>query len=128
MLKIEVLPHNFTVCKLKSVPEKMPSERFCFLSVTDSEISLVCPTDSVPENTYAREDLWRAFRISGTLDFSLIGILADISGILAKEKISIFALSTYDTDYVLVKTENLKKALKALSENGYEIKNTENLF
>ena len=128
MLNIEVLPHNFTVCKLKSVPEKMPSERFCFLSVTDSEISLVCPTDSVPDSTYAREDSWKAFRISGTLDFSLVGILADISGLLAKEKISIFAISTYDTDYVLTKAECFEKAVKKLSDNGYTVKNTENLF
>lgn len=128
MLKIEVLPHNFTVCKLKSVPEKMPSERFCFLSVTDSEISLVCPTDLVPDSTYAREDSWKAFRISGTLDFSLVGILADISGLLTKEKISIFAISTYDTDYVLTKAECFEKAVKKLSDNGYTVKNTENLF
>ena len=77
--------------------------------------------DSVPANTTEREDGWRAFRIQGVLDFSLIGILADISRILAENKIGIFAISTFNTDYILTKEENYQKALDVLSRAGYTI-------
>ena len=82
----------------------------------------MCPTDIVPENTTDRDDGWRVFRIVGTLDFSLIGILAGISGILASNEIGIFAVSTYNTDYILTKEDNYEKALNVLRGSGYAIK------
>ena len=88
---------------------------------TDGELSLVCPTEEVPENTLAREDGWRGFRIEGVLDFSLIGILAKISGILAEEKIGIFAVSTYNTDYIFTKEAAFSRAMDALKAAGYEV-------
>ena len=75
----------------------------------------------MPSETTAREDGWKGFRIEGVLDFSLIGILSKISTILAENKIGIFAVSTYNTDYILVKEENFERALSVLSEAGYEI-------
>ena len=75
----------------------------------------------MPSNTTERDDGWRCFRIQGVLDFSLIGILSKISGILAENKIGIFAVSTYNTDYVLVKSENFEKAMTALAEKGYTV-------
>ena len=87
----------------------------------DIEKKPPCPTDKVPGNTLARDDDWRAFRICGQLDFSLIGVLAGISKILAANSIGIFAVSTYDTDYILTKEENFEKAIKALADAGYEI-------
>lgn len=82
---------------------------------------LVCLTDDVPDNVIERNDGWRAFRIEGTLDFSLVGILSKISGILADNGIGIFALSTYDTDYILTKAENFDRAVHALEGAGYKI-------
>ena len=76
----------------------------------------------MPENTTDRDDGWRAFRIVGTLDFSLIGILARISKILAANEIGIFAISTYNTDYILTKEDNYEKALNVLKVSGYTIK------
>ena len=73
-------------------------------------------------NIVERDDGWKAFRIQGVLDFSLIGILSRISAILAENKIGIFAVSTYNTDYILVKKENYQRALKALETQGYMIK------
>ena len=78
-------------------------------------------TNEVPENTIRRDDGWQAFRIQGILDFSLIGILAKIATILADNKISIFAISTYNTDYVLIKKEKYQKALEVLQSSGYKI-------
>ncbi|MDO4512780.1 MAG: ACT domain-containing protein, partial [Lachnospiraceae bacterium] len=81
----------------------------------------VCETKSVPTNTIERDDGWKCFRIQGVLDFSLIGILAKISRLLAENEIGIFAVSTYNTDYILVKEDNYDKALKALAKAGYDI-------
>ena len=89
------------------------------ICINDQLISLVCETASVPENTLAREDGWRAFRVEGTLDFSLTGILSGLSAVLAENKIGIFAVSTYNTDYILVKEENFEKAAAALEAAGY---------
>ena len=88
---------------------------------TDEESSLVCRTEDVPDNITDREDGWKAFRIEGVLDFSLIGILAKISALLAENEIGIFVVSTFNTDYILVKSENYAKALNALEKAGYGI-------
>lgn len=81
----------------------------------------MCRTESVPENTVAREDGWRAFRIQGELDFSLIGILAGISDILAANNIGIFVVSTYNTDYVLTKGNDFERAVGLLEDHGYTV-------
>ena len=94
---------------------------FCFIGKTDEELSLVCKTEDTPQNTVERDDGWRGFRIQGVLDFSLIGILSKLSGILAENKIGIFAVSTYNTDYILVKEENYEKALSILASEGYTV-------
>jgi hypothetical protein len=81
----------------------------------------VCKTEDTPPGTIERDDGWRGFRIQGVLDFSLIGILSKLSGILAKHNIGIFAVSTYNTDYILVKEENYERALSVLEAEGYRI-------
>ena len=120
-MEIRKLPGNFSVCKVEDYSLVDQHTEFCFTGKTDEENSLVCPTDKVPDNTTSREDGWRMFRIQGVLDFSLIGIPADISRILAENKIGIFAISTFCTDYILTKEENYQKALDALSRAGYKI-------
>lgn len=121
-MTIEVLPQEFTVCKVQSLGREQLELPFCFVGKTDWELSLVCPTENVPNDTVVREDGWRGFRIAGTLEFSLVGILSKLSGILAAEKIGIFAVSTYDTDYILLKCDELPRAVRALEWQGYEIK------
>ena len=79
---------------------------------------MVCPTEMVPSNTIERNDGWKAFRVQGTLDLSLIGILSAISKVLAENGIGIFAISTFDTDYILVKEENLQRSIDALSDSA----------
>ncbi len=111
------------MCRLASLEGVDPAagEPF-FLARTDRELSLVCPTRAVPASVRAREDGWRAFRVAGTLDFSLVGILARLTGILADRGTGLFAVSTYDTDYILVKAADLQRALAALSEEGYTLR------
>ena len=118
-MELKVMPYELTVCKVRSIENIDLSKDFYFIGKTDEEISLVCKTEDTPADTIERDDGWRGFRIEGVLDFSLIGILSKISGILADNKIGIFAVSTYNTDYILVKEENYMKALTVLSENGY---------
>ena len=90
MLVLNKLERLLTVCKVKNIDDIDLSKEFYFIGKTDEEISLVCETNDVPENTIEREDGWRGFRIQGILDFSLIGILSKLSGILADNEIGIF--------------------------------------
>lgn len=120
-MELKVLPYRFTVCKLLSADEMPADKDFYFAAKTDEEMSLVCKCEDVPCNTTVRDDGWKGFRIEGVLDFSLIGILSKISSILAENKIGIFAVSTYNTDYIFVKEENFDKALEALKSSGYSI-------
>ena len=120
-LVLEKIDRELTVCKVDSVSRINLDSEFYFLGKTDEEISLVTDSRFVPEITTDREDGWKGFRIKGILDFSLIGILSKISQILADNKIGIFAVSTFNTDYILVKKENFERALKALEEQGYKI-------
>ena len=120
-MELKVIPHDLTVCKVEDISDIETSSDFYFIGKTDEELSLVCKTEDTPEKTVERDDGWRGFRIQGVLDFSLIGILSKISGILAEHRIGIFAVSTYNTDYILVKEENFEKALEALSAEGYTI-------
>ncbi|MCH3951582.1 MAG: ACT domain-containing protein [Acidaminococcus sp.] len=118
-MKIQSIPYDFSVCKVRDYSEVNFASTYCFIGKTDEENSLVCLTTDVPKNTTARDDGWKAFRIEGTLDFSLIGILSKISTLLAEHKIGIFAISTYNTDYILTKAQQYNKALAVLQENGY---------
>lgn len=120
-MKLKKLDYELTVCKTASAQDIVLRKEFCFIGKTDEEYSLVCITADAPADTIAREDGWKGFRIQGTLDFSMIGILSKLSGILAENKIGIFAVSTFNTDYILVKKENFDRALEALKSAGYEI-------
>lgn len=120
-MEIKKIDCDFSVCKVRDYSLVNPEQEFCFIGKTDEEKSLVCITENVPQNTIEREDGWKAFRIQGVLDFSLIGILSKISSLMAENGIGIFAVSTYNTDYILVKKENYSKALKVLSDTGYQI-------
>ena len=120
-MELKIIAHKLTVCKVADLPGINMAADFYFIGKTDEELSLVCKTEDVPQKTIEREDGWRGFRIQGVLDFSLIGILSKLSGILAENKIGIFAVSTYNTDYILVKEENFERALTVLASEGYRI-------
>ena len=121
MMEIKKIDHNFSVCQVEDYSLVNLNSEYSFIGKTDEEKSLVCITDEVPANVIQRVDGWKAFRIQGVLDFSLIGILAKIAAALADNGISIFAVSTYNTDYVLMKKENYQKALDVLKALGYMI-------
>ena len=120
-MELKKIAHKLTVCKVDDISEIDISADFYFIGKTDEELSLVCKTEDTPSKTIECDDGWRGFRIQGVLDFSLIGILSKLSGILAEHKIGIFAVSTYNTDYILVKEENYERALTVLASEGYTV-------
>ena len=120
-LMMTALGQEFSICKVADYTQIDLESPFVFTGSTDEEKSLVCPTELVPQNTVKRDDGWKALRIIGMLDFSLVGILARISTIWAENSIGIFAVSTFNTDYIFVKRFNFDKAIKALEDAGFII-------
>ena len=118
MMELQKIPYDLTVCKVADASALDLTKDFFFIGKTDEELSLVIPTEETPAETTERDDGWRAFRIQGVLDFSLIGILSKISGLLADAKIGIFAVSTYNTDTILVKEESFERAVRVLEDCG----------
>lgn len=120
-MELKKLPCDLTVCKVASLADVDLDGEFFFLGKTDEELSLVCRTEDTPVATVERDDGWKGFRIEGVLEFSMVGILSKLSGILAENEIGLFAVSTYNTDYILVKEANFAKALEVLAAEGYTI-------
>ncbi|MBU9728694.1 ACT domain-containing protein [Diplocloster modestus] len=118
-LEIKILDCNFSICQVRDYSLVHFESNYCFAGKTDEEYSLVCVTEDVPANFIKRDDGWKAFRIQGVLDFSLIGILSRISALLADNGIGIFALSTFNTDYILTKAGDFTRAVEILSDAGY---------
>lgn len=120
-MKLKRIHWDFSVCQVEDYSLVNLESEYCFIGKTDEERSLVCAESEVPSNVIKREDGWKAICICGVLDFSLIGILSEIAAVLADNAISIFAVSTYNTDYILIKSEDYQRGLEALKSAGYEI-------
>ena len=120
-MRLEVVEGEFSVSKVSGMHEVNLAVPWLFIGRTDAETSVVCLSAHAPVHCLAREDGWRAFRVPGQMDFGLTGVLAALATVLAQASVSIFALSTFDTDYILVKKENLSKALEALASAGHEV-------
>lgn len=118
-MKISVLPDSYSVLKYEKMPQNLAGTFFS--AVTDDEVSVMCKSDSIPQNFIEKEDGFKGLKIEGTLDFSLIGVIARITSILADNDISVFVISTFNTDYIFVREENLPLSCQLLFESGYEI-------
>ena len=120
-LELHVLEEQLSVHRFAStskIPEQVFTSNFFTISKTEDELSIVC--DAIIQlDAEQSEDGWSAIKVVGPLDFSLVGILANLSSILAQADISIFAISTFDTDYILVKTEQLNLAMETLVAAGH---------
>ena len=123
ILTMKLLKEKYGVCSLDKnelIPKWAQSSDFFSITKTCDELSIVCSQDDIPNDIKCEKD-WRILKIEGQLDFSLIGILSSISTILAQKGISIFAISTYDTDYILVKNKDIDNAIQALINERYEV-------
>jgi len=118
-----VLNNEFTIHRFHpndTIPNNVFESEFYWIGKTDEEISIVCESN-ILLNSPKSESNWSILKIIGELDFSLVGILADISSALSKAEISIVALSTFNTDYIMIKTIKLEQAKKVLQNIGYKI-------
>lgn len=122
-MKLIVFPDKLAICRLSSndsIPAWASQSEFFSITKTSDEISIVCAEHFVPTGVKVNQP-WRAIKVEGPLDFSLIGILSSLTAVLASEKISVFVLSTFDTDYLLVQSHQLDAAVKVLTLNGHVV-------
>jgi hypothetical protein len=120
-LQLSILENFFTIHRFPpnhKIPNQVYESEFYSISKTEDELSIVC-SSSTQLNSEKTEIGWSAIKIMGPLDFSLTGVLAKISAVLAEAEISIFAVSTFDTDYILVKSDKLPVAKESLLASGY---------
>ena len=120
-MKLRILEDLFTVHRFPpdhEILKPVYESQFYSISKTENELSIVC-SSSILLDSESSETSWSCIKVLGPLDFSITGILADISAVLAKAEVSIFAISTFDTDYILVKSEKLSVANEALQKAGY---------
>ncbi|MEF9933979.1 MAG: ACT domain-containing protein [Clostridium sp.] len=126
-LTINLLKDQYSICKInpnKEIPPWSVKGDFYSISRSEEELSIVCAQSLIPTNNIDEiicDKNWSLLKIEGILDFSLVGILSKISTILATNKISIFAISTYNTDYILVKSSQIDTAIGCLENSGYKI-------
>ncbi|KAA3646554.1 MAG: ACT domain-containing protein [Chloroflexi bacterium] len=118
-----ILDQEFSIHRFQpsaSLPASIFNSQFYWLGKTDEELSVVCDS-SIELNSDQKSEGWSCIKVLGPLDLSMTGVLAGISAVLAAAQISIFALSTFDTDFILVKTTLVEKAVIALREAGYNL-------
>lgn len=118
-MKLTLLPGTFAVCKVSSPAEFDWHGDFAFAAKTDDELSLVCRTDTLPRDATTVERGWRLFKVTGPLDFDMVGVLADLTALLADAGIALSAVSTFNTDYLLVKEARAQSAADALRRGGH---------
>jgi hypothetical protein len=122
-LTLIVLDDPFTICKLEAkapIPAWVSGGDFCSITRTAEELSIVCRQDAVPEGVNCERG-WRCLRVAGTIPFSAVGVLASLTAPLAEAGISLFAVSTFDTDYLLVKEQDFEAALDALRRQRHVV-------
>ena len=123
MLTLTLLDQTFTIHRLHpgaKIPEVALHSPFSTITRTQDELSLVLPASTEIESEES-ETGWGCFKVEGPLEFNLVGVLAGISSALAQAGVSIFAISTFDTDYILVKREHVQAACEALTSAGYQV-------
>jgi len=120
---ILALPSRFAICRLEPtapLPSWSSSDGFCSITRTADEMSIVCLEQAVPEGTKCEKG-WRCLRVAGTIEFSVVGVLAALVTPLAEAGISVLAISTFDTDYLLVKEKDFEKTVAALRQQGHMV-------
>ena len=120
-LALSLLSETFAICRLEpeaDIPPWALAGNFFSITRTEEELSLVCPQEVVPDGVQCEKG-WRCIMVLGPLDFSLTGILPSLTAPLAEAGITVFAISTFDTDYLLVKADNLQRAVLKLEEAGH---------
>ena len=122
-LNLSLLERTYGICVFESnapIPEWAAAASLCSITRTEKELTVVCPQNIIPADIRHDGD-WRCFRIDGSFDLNQIGVISSLAAPLAKADISIFVVSSYDTDYILIKDEKVEKAIAVLSDNGHSV-------
>ena len=122
-LSLKILPHRMAVCRFEPtapLPDWIGKAGFYSFTRTEADLSIVCPETHLAPGT-ASETGWRCFKVQGRLDFSEIGIIVSLTQPLAESGLAVFVISTFDTDYFMVKEKDLAKAIDALTAKGHQI-------
>ncbi len=122
---VRVLPGEYAICRLapeSSIPDSPEDAKFCSVTVTEAEISVVCESSHVPAGCQTTDADWGIVYIDAQMDLDIVGVLAKLLAPLRKAGISIFAISTFDTDYVLIRKSKLPVALNVLRSVGYDVR------
>ncbi|WP_043932624.1 ACT domain-containing protein [Bacillus sp. EB01] len=127
-MKLKIIDSTFSVVKFppaETIPLWALNCEVFSITRTDEELSVVCPSECLPSSDQLKEveNDWKCIKVEGVLDFSLTGILSSLATTLAENKISIFAISTFNTDYLLVKSQSIEKARIVLENNGHSFCN-----
>ncbi|HTX43799.1 MAG TPA: ACT domain-containing protein [Methanocella sp.] len=122
-MKLSLLKETLAICRLEKsapIPGWLMESAFFMVSRTFGELSFVCPQGPVPDGIQCDKN-WRCLQVDGPLDLGLTGVIASLTASLAKAKVPVFVFSTYDTDYILVKGSDLRKAIGVLSGDGHVV-------
>ena len=119
---LNLLPTTLAVCRLEAdapIPD-WATGTFVSITRTTEELSIVCDQERVPQDVKTERD-WRCMRVAGPLDFSMVGVIAPLTGVLAAANISVFVVSSFDTDFVMVREADVEKAMDVLRQEGHEV-------
>jgi hypothetical protein len=117
-MDLQIVKGNFSVFKVTEIDPQLLKNEFTFVSTTDQELSIICETKYVPENTITVEHGWSCFRIAEDASFAKYGMIAFLSKIIADLKTSILVVGTFDTDYIFIQDKKFDEAIRALEQNG----------
>ena len=122
-LQLSLLDEIYGICVFENdtpIPEWAAAASFCSIIRTQKELTIVCPQNTIDSDCEYDAD-WRCFRVDGSFDFNQIGVISSLAAPLAQAGISIFVVSSFDTDYILVKGENVEQTIAVFSDNGHFI-------
>lgn len=120
-LVVDLAPEEYTITRLANgTRPQIEATGLVSITSTPAGVSVLCPSDAAPPSEDTRPG-WRLLTVQGPLEFDLTGVMAALAGELAAAGVTLLAVSTYDTDHVLVKTTDLTRAVKALREAGHEV-------
>jgi hypothetical protein len=120
-LSLALVDGTYAICRLPGdapIPPWAAAGSFVAIARTGDELSVVCRQNAVPEGVLCEQD-WQCFRVEGTIPFSTVGVLASLTAPLADAGVGVFVVSTYDTDYLLVKARDFDSAVAALLRGGH---------
>jgi len=122
--EIKILPDSYTILRFdpeSSIPDFALNSPFYSVTKTGDELSVVCREQELVKGNYRSSTCWKILELEGPLDFSIVGLISDLTGVLKKSGVATFVISSYDTDFILIKKNMLERATEGLKAAGYKV-------